>query len=341
MAEIEETKIKKPQFIIFTDKDGTLNLEDKHLNNILNLIITMGGMVIPITGRTVGDIEESIRKQNINVPEILVGDNGANIYSTKNNTFLIKRKLEHEKVMQIVDEYVKNCGNKNYIRYTDGNNIFASKEKDVREYYRKSKATRFYEDIYRQMKQTEDITKITLTGSKEQMMKSAEFAKKLDFWTDMDKTEFPKREYGNYRLDISQKNINKGEAIKAIVSQLKPRYGYICIGNGYNDISMFETAIDDGMIVAIMANSSSELIEEVLQYSKSKKRGRIMLIPDNKDLANKYILKMAKMFQSHIKKQERKINRKKRKLPNIKRIRVKEVELKNINSNMSQKSKNR
>ena len=89
MPKIGKNKIKKPQFIIFTDKDGTLNLEDKQLNHILNLITTMGGMVVPVTGRTVGDIEESMREQKIKVPEIIVGDNGANIYSTSNHAFLI------------------------------------------------------------------------------------------------------------------------------------------------------------------------------------------------------------------------------------------------------------
>ena len=29
----------------------------------------------------------------------------------------------------------------------------------------------------------------------------------------MDKTKIPRRENGNYRLDIAQKNINKGEAV--------------------------------------------------------------------------------------------------------------------------------
>ncbi len=73
--------MKRPQFIIFTDKDYTINLEDKKLNQIFHLVATIGGMVIPVTGRTVGDIEENIKEKKIRMPEILVGDNGANIYS--------------------------------------------------------------------------------------------------------------------------------------------------------------------------------------------------------------------------------------------------------------------
>ena len=42
--------------IIFTDKDGTLNLEDPKLDVVFKLIISMNGLLIPITGRTIGDI---------------------------------------------------------------------------------------------------------------------------------------------------------------------------------------------------------------------------------------------------------------------------------------------
>lgn len=305
MPKIGKNKIKKPQFIIFTDKDGTLNLEDKQLNHILNLITTMGGMVVPVTGRTVGDIEESMREQKIKVPEIIVGDNGANIYSTSNHAFLIKKLLDHEKVMNIIDEFLKNGGNPDYIRYTDGANIFTAEKKEVKRYYRKSKTAKSYEDIYQAIQQAEDITKVTLAGPKEQIQQMAEFVKGLDFWTDMDITKFPSEEYQNYRLDIAQRNINKGEAVRLMVEQLKPRYGYLCVGNGYNDVSMFKAAIDDGMIAAIMNNSSLELKEEMAEYSRGRRKGKVMVIPKDKDLANQYILKMAKMFQERMKTEER------------------------------------
>lgn len=333
--------MKKPQFIIFTDKDGTLNLEDKQLNSILNLITTMGGMVIPITGRTVGDIEESLRDQKVRIPEIIIGDNGANIYSTKDHTFLMKKQLEHEKVLAIINEFIRNGGNTDYIRYTNGANIFATKSKEIKEYYKKSKTVKLCDDIYQEIQQTKDITKITLAGPKEQIQQNAEFVNGLDFWTDMDITKFPKKKYQNYRLDIAQKNINKGEALKIINAQLKPRYGYICVGNGYNDVSMFQAAIDDGMIAAIMADSSFELIQEVVQYHKTRKKGKVMVVPTDKDLANKYILKMAKMFQTYIKTDERKRRQKENRLPNVPRVKVKGIEQKNISRGTAWQGKNR
>ncbi len=86
-------QIKRPNFIIFTDKDGTLNLEDKKLDNVFKLILSMNGLVIPITGRTVGDIEESLKSNHLMVPPILIGDNGANIYSTTHKKFLIQKNI--------------------------------------------------------------------------------------------------------------------------------------------------------------------------------------------------------------------------------------------------------
>lgn len=83
MKEIEQCKIKRPKFIIFTDKDGTLNFEDKQLNHIFCLVMKMGGLVIPITGRTIGDIKSDFVQRKIKVPEIIIGDNGANIYHEK------------------------------------------------------------------------------------------------------------------------------------------------------------------------------------------------------------------------------------------------------------------
>lgn len=317
-------KIKRPKFIIFTDKDGTLNLEDEELNNIFKLVNSIGGMVIPITGRTVGDIQEEMKRQKIKTPAIIIGDNGAAIYSTSTREFLVKKTLEHDKVMEIVDNFIQFGGTKDFIRYTNGGTIYAQDCEDVRNYYSKNKAVEFCQDIYESISQAENISKLTLAGTEEQMVQSSDCARGLDFWTDQDKTKFPAKKYNNHRLDVSQKNINKGEAVNAVVSSLKPKYGYMCVGNGNNDIAMFQKAIDDEMIVAIMGDASPELINEIREYSLKNKKGRVITIPKDKDLANTYILRFAKAFQSHIKKEENlKRTGRKKTLPNIQRVSIK------------------
>lgn len=337
MKEIGQCKIKRPKFIIFTDKDGTLNFEDKQLNHIFCLISNMGGLVIPITGRTIGDIRSDFVQRKIKVPEIIIGDNGANIYHEKSGRFVLQKVLEHEKVLAIVNYFIANGGNVEFIRYTNGGDIFASKDKEVKDYYKKSKAIKLYRDIYGGLQKTQDITKLTLAGSQEMMQKTSKFARELDFWTDMDVTKFPKGNYHNYRLDVAQKDINKGEAVKWITARLEPEYGYMCVGNGFNDMSMFQVAIDDGMRVGVMKNSPIGLIEEVRQYARDKNKGKVSEVPFGRDLANKYILKMAKCFQTYMKTQERKSKISKR-LPHVKRIKVNGIQsTKRSNDDMSRR----
>lgn len=265
-------QMKRPSFIIFTDKDGTLNLEDKKLDNILKLIISMNGLVVPITGRTVGDILESLKKNHLMIPEILIGDNGANIYSTSNHEFLIKKTLDIEKVKTLIDNFISNGGNPEMIRLTNGEFIYAIDNPDVRKYYHKSKSVKYCNNIQEAIESMPEITKVTLAGSKQQMEQMAEDSKKIDFWTDIGATKFPNKSPENYRLDVADKNINKGTAVKLMVSILQPSFGYMCIGNGENDISMFKQSIDDGMMIGIMEDSPKTLKDEMKSYITSKRK---------------------------------------------------------------------
>lgn len=325
--------MKRPKFIVFTDKDGTLNLADKDLSNIIKQISAMGGMVIPITGRTVGDIKEDFETRKIALPKLIIGDNGANIYSTITNKFVIKKTLEKDNVKKIIECFTKIGGNPDLIRYTDGSNIYASKEENVKKYYKGSKTAKFNKNIYDEIMNSEEITKITLAGSKDEMEEIAEFAETLGFWTDMDITRFPGGIKKNYRLDIADKNINKGKAVEAIVEILKPEYGYICVGNGYNDLSMFKQAINDGMIAAIMNNAETELINEVQKYANTvgKNRNKVNVIPNGKNKANKWILKRAKRVENCIRVEQLTgvRNNKKEILPNVQRVEVKPPHIKN------------
>lgn len=174
-------KIKRPKFIIFTDKDGTLNLDDNQLNDILLMISSMGGMVIPTTGRTVGDIQEDFINKGLRIPKIIIGDNGASIYSTTAKQFLIKKILEHDKVLEIIEEFIKIGGSIDNIRYTDGSRIYASDCESVNEYYANSNTATMCEDIHQHIKDSQDINKITLAGTKEQMQQMAEFCKRIRF----------------------------------------------------------------------------------------------------------------------------------------------------------------
>ena len=268
----EALQIKRPSFIIFTDKDGTLNLEDKKLNQVFTLISTMNGMVIPITGRTVGDIYGNLKENNLRIPEILIGDNGANVYSTKKKQFLMKKSLDSQKVKQVITNFIETGGNPQMIRLTDGEFIYAVNHPDVQTYYKKNPTVKYGEDVDNLLKMMPEITKITLAGSKIQMEDMTNYVNGLNFWSDMGATKFPNASYEHYRLDVADKNINKGNAVKLMVSILQPTFGYMCIGNGENDISMFKQAIDNGMIIGVMEDSPQSVKDEMKAYVASKKK---------------------------------------------------------------------
>lgn len=266
-------QLKRPAFIIFTDKDGTMNLQDKNLNNIFRLVHAMNGMIIPTTGRTVGDIQEDLKENKLVNPALLIGDNGGSIFFTKSKEFVYKQTLDSEKVKNVISHFTELGGNPEMIRLTDGESIYAINNPEVQQYYRKKHTVKYGKDIDSLLTMIPETTKITLAGTKSQMQEMATYVEDLNFWSDMGATKFPKASYQHYRLDIADRNISKGNAVKLINSILKPPFGYMCIGNGENDISMFKQAIDDSMLIGIMEDSPQSVIEEMKNYvALNKKR---------------------------------------------------------------------
>lgn len=219
---------KKPEVIIFTDKDGTLNLNDESLEKILIFTRTKGGLVIPVTGRTVGDIKEEWEAKGLPLPPIIIGDNGAVIYDTKNNEFIKKCELKKNKISQIIEKFIEIGGSADLIRYTDGEKVYASESEEVKKYYKDSKKSEFIPNIENEVQKGKEVTKITLAGTKEQMEEMAKFIKEenLECWTDIGETKFPTKssENKNYRLDIASMEASKGKAVKEVKEIFEPSY---------------------------------------------------------------------------------------------------------------------
>ena len=125
-----------------------------------------------------------------------------------------------------------------------------------------------------------------------------------------------------------------------LTQNLSPEFGFICIGNGANDISMFKVAIDCNMTAAMMQNTSPKVLKEIEQYAKERKRGKVEVVPHNKHLANEYILKKAKMFEELVAKKEREMGKKQR-LPNVPRVKVSGVDARNISRGTGWQTKGR
>lgn len=184
----------------------------------------------------------------------------------------MKKSLDPQKVRQVITNFIETARNPQMIRLTDGEFIYAVNHPDVHEYYRKNPTVKYGEDVTNLLEMMSEITKITLAGSKIEMENMANYVKDLNFWSDMGATKFPNASYEHYRLDVADKNINKGNAVKLMVSILQPTFGYMCIGNGENDIPMFKQAIDDNMMIGIMEDSPQAVKDEMKAYVASKKK---------------------------------------------------------------------
>lgn len=307
----------RPKMIAFVDIDGTTNLEDKKFKDYINEIRSLGVEIIPVTGRAIGDIRQQFLKNKIEEPIFYSGDNGTVIYFTPNSKGVKKRKNKIKQLMhndkntyktvfpknkknKIIEYYLENGGNPDLIRATTEKNVLASgRDEKVVNYCNKhsNNITSFYETIEDELNYIDDITKITLAGEKELMEKVQKYANSLGLNTDADSTKFPEKDQKNWRLDIS--GANKGMAVEIINKILNPEIGYMCIGNGRNDLPMFKKALDNNMLIGIMQDSPREVLLKMKKYNKDNKKGIIFEIPSGETKANSYLWKMAKMLESY------------------------------------------
>jgi len=179
---------------------------------------------------------------------------------------LFKHSMEKEVAEQIIEKFSKQGGTSQNIRLANGSNIIAHNHREVKKYYRKRENVLFVRDIKKA--EIGDITKITLTGSKEQIDDIIDYVKQNlpQYETHQGKTSFPKEKYNNYRVDCTSKN-NKGQAMEYIVQKLNLDR-CIVLGNDLNDLSMFEVALKRGDHIVIANNEHLEITDELIQRLK-------------------------------------------------------------------------
>ncbi len=202
---------------IITDKDGTLLLDTslkQILQNLNEKNLGADVYLIANSGRTVQDMINCLEQENIpvNFFDYIIGDNGGMCLDVKRNKQLYKHVIDKEVVHKIIQEFLKMEGNLSDIRLTDGKNIYAYESDEVREYYKNSKDVIFRGDLSNI--DEIDITKITLTQSREQIDKINQFIREnvKGYKTHIGKTSFPCKSKNNYRLDFTR-NAYKGRSI--------------------------------------------------------------------------------------------------------------------------------
>ena len=261
------------------DLDGTLDLTDTKLSAEILKLSKMGVSFVTATGRTNSYVIDTCRKNNIIPPRFIIGDNGGSIYDTIQKKYIKRTSLPINKRKILLEEFLRLGGAIEDVRYTDGEYVYASDNEVIRRYYAREESIAYKtnkELLEEILGDDTDITKVTLAGNEKLMKKIIQFIEEngIKCWTDIGATKFPKRTRRNFRLDITDGETSKGEALEFLTKHMEID-SFTCIGNGPNDLSMFKYALDSDMSVVVVKDTedgeltkeSEELINEVKDYA--------------------------------------------------------------------------
>lgn len=227
--EIEAGKVKN--LGIITDKDGTIIINEE-LREILKEIRTKSAQanihIIANTGRTVADMIDCLKREKIPVQyfDYIIGDNGATCLDVKTKKELFKNKINIDDVKVVIEEFLELGGKISNIRLTDGEHIYAYDSEAVKNYYKKKKNV-LYRKEFDSISDT-DITKLTLTGTHDQIVAIKRFIGKnfKKGKTHLGQTTFPESKENNYRIDFTRRK-HKRNGSKVCKTKIKLRYLYI------------------------------------------------------------------------------------------------------------------
>ena len=291
---------------IFTDKDGTILLDDSLRETLKRFNEKNLGVhiyIIANSGRTVQNMINSLEEQNIpaNYFDYIIGDNGGMCFDVKNNKELYKNVMEKELVKKVIEKFIELGGEISNVRLADGRNIYAHSSPVVQQYYKNSKDIVFRDDMLNL--QDIDITKLTLSGTHEQIINIDRFIKSNipHYKTHLGMSKFPTREESTYRLDFTGM-YSKGTASK----KLKNELGLdtcIYLGNDLNDLSMFSNALEDDDFIVIANHDYNKRITAMLEkclYEECQTKGidwaDAKLLVLKEEYVNNFLRKMSKIL---------------------------------------------
>lgn len=250
--------------MVVVDLDGTLLNDKKQVSKknaeVINKIYKDKDVKFVIaTGRNINDINQVIETIGEAINQYIIASNGGIIKDNVKNKYVLEKYLEQQEVVAIIDSYRE----KNLIGLAhtqDGQ--FTEKEayveigtsvntiNDLKTYYLENNVT--------------TTSMITLHGEEKDLKKMIDEIKSK--FSELDTTDIcdiiVHRENDIYQskyIDIMKKGSTKANAIKLLADYLNIKQEeIIVIGDGANDISMFEVA---GYKIA-MKNANESLKEK-------------------------------------------------------------------------------
>lgn len=261
----------KGDILIGIDLDGTLLTPDKKITKrtqeVLKEAIRSGIKIVPATGRPVFGLPDELLK--ISGIDYVIANNGAVIYGVSDRKIIHTEHMMKEKCVEIYDKissyasvfevFMGGYGYETQCSYD--NLVERFKNNIILDYIRKSR--KHVPDLRKCMIETNSfIDGISIMCNK--TIECSHIKKLLDNMDDINVIEASENE-----LEIYSWKAGKGNALTKLSERLGiPREAVVAIGDGNNDIDMFQKS---GFSIA-MENSTNELKEvaSVITLSNSQ-----------------------------------------------------------------------
>lgn len=304
--------IDNKDYIVFSDKDGTLDLDTeegcKTLAEAINLIEgKSNGLFVITTARPAGEIVKILEDKGIPVPKYIIGDNGF-IYNTIDETYVTEERLPKEEMLDLINDMVTSGkAGKDEIEFSTGDVVvlqdcpYTAKSKA---YERKLGTRIFSQDVVQSLSDTEkEILSLSLRVSSVQAVEEIrEYIENNHLKVQLN---YQSLDDGNYSVDLAPSGIHKATSVLKL-SQLAIngdkkrediRGKFTTIGDGTNDITMLTAAYAHGENAVIAdknSEESKELKAELENAIKPYEGFKIGELVELDGPANDYILALAK-----------------------------------------------
>jgi Cof subfamily protein (haloacid dehalogenase superfamily) len=237
--------------VLFLDIDGTILKPDhtytSSTKEAISQLKNQGVEVFIATGRPIHEVKDLANELKI---DSFIGNNGANaVY--KNKTIL-NEPLKGNQVKKFLETAKEN--NHEMVLYTSEKNYYTTLDHPLVKYFNETfqmkNNTLFTEDV---IDQIIGITVMNVTPSQTVLYE----------WDENIRLAQVNSRGNEHAYDILRIDVNKGEAVKKVLQQLKlEKEQSIAFGDGLNDVEMLQ-AVGESFA---MGNAQSELF----QYAKHK-----------------------------------------------------------------------
>ncbi|QHX36203.1 hypothetical protein STIUS_v1c06490 [Spiroplasma sp. TIUS-1] len=230
--------------IYFSDLDGTLLKDDHHFSQktkaVIKQIYEEGNMLIPVTARGMNNLFRLAKDLELDkLGGIICGNNGATVYSFKEEKYLIKKELSRDLIKQIWDRYYNK--KKLKVTFNGESEIYGFGPSKQPEFWAKVMGNKYIvansvEDI------KESITHLVIVIKKNDAHKiQEEFDELVELFGDIANLVI----YDGRAIEVAVKDVDKGQTVKEIVKILDPESKCVTFGfgDGPNDFSLLK-AVD-------------------------------------------------------------------------------------------------